>query len=1009
MKPQILTKCLYTYLFVSFNSTFSYSQPVFNSTHFGGAQNEKVVKVEELYDKIIVIGNFTGSITIGSTTLNSNGGIDSYLAVFSKNTPPYALLWIQHIGGSGDDILYDFTTEAWGTPSSYSPRINLCGSFENNLSVWSVLKTIHFVSMGGKDGLILSFDLQLGGIVDGTSVGGSGNDELLAIEQENTLLYVLGTPKAITCVGYFENTILINGFPLASVGQKDILVITYVLGALSTPGATFTLLEFSGFGGSLDDVATAITYLDGQLFIPSNSSTYCVAGYFESSLLTIGSVQLTNQSLKDVFLFTYNLSPNPGIVADVKSFGGTGNENVFDICIGNKNGNIFSDVSVYGIGFTESNLLTDEVGNLYSIGNNGFEDILWFKFDISAGTLGHQISNVFIKSYGGNGHDFGYGLSSFNRSDNHLKWSSGAFGSIYMIPVNKLPVIYGSGSFENSMSLSSISLSSSNAEDAFWFGYDPAINDFTCAYSVGGSGYNDGTSIVWDNSSGNAYLTGNFPNNINIGSQSYSSYGQTDCYIAKVGCCELPDGFLNGKSHGDNGFDGITDICIDNAGNIFATGQFSSSIVFYNSSGNVTLTGTTGGFDGFIAKFNSNYECIWATSFSSASSGSVVSPQGIAIDINGNIVITGFYTGSITINATTYISSNSSGVYFENIFTLSYSPTFASVSWVNIFSGLENDRSLAVSIDPSNNIIYIAGWFKGSLTVGGTTYNSAGKNDLFYAKISSSGTLAWIYTAGSAEYDAIHGLTINQTTNKLYLTGSINFIGSNFTYAATSLNQLSWSNGEELFIACHNLLTGALVWIKRGGGSLGTSLNSLGVAVDNSGNSYITGYITSQCCSPIFQFEGSSITHNIFGANLFYAKFNVSGNNDFAVIDGTSYNGMTRGEGISVKDNRISIVGTFQASSISLGGITLNRNGTTLNDDLFLINASANSGSIKCALSGGGAGNDFSKAIEVDNLDKVIVGGSFENSASFGLINLNSSGFPPSDDAFLLDLYCCGD
>jgi hypothetical protein len=56
---------------------------------------------------------------------------------------------------------------------------------------------------------------------------------------------------------------------------------------------------------------------------------------------------------------------------------------------------------------------------------------------------------------------------------------------------------------------------------------------------------------------------------------------------------------------------------------------------------------------------------------------------------------------------------------------------------------------LAVSVDKSGNIL-LAGAFRGSITLGGTTLTSAGEEDAFIAKLSPTGQVMWAQKFGDA-------------------------------------------------------------------------------------------------------------------------------------------------------------------------------------------------------------------------------------------------------------------
>ncbi|MDT9191196.1 MAG: hypothetical protein P5681_26120, partial [Limnospira sp. PMC 894.15] len=142
-------------------------------------------------------------------------------------------------------------------------------------------------------------------------------------------------------------------------------------------------------------------------------------------------------------------------------------------------------------------------------------------------------------------------------------------------------------------------LVSAGWEDAYIakFNRDGAL---VWAQSIGESYWNRGNGIAVDDA-GNVYATGGFSGSIDIngdGTADLVSAGRTDAYIAKFN----RDGTLVwaqsiGESYGNPGHG----IAVDDAGNIYATGGFSSRIDI-NGDGTADLV-STGSVGTYIIKF----------------------------------------------------------------------------------------------------------------------------------------------------------------------------------------------------------------------------------------------------------------------------------------------------------------------------------------------------------------------------------------------------------------------
>ena len=123
------------------------------------------------------------------------------------------------------------------------------------------------------------------------------------------------------------------------------------------------------------------------------------------------------------------------------------------------------------------------------------------------------------------------------------------------------------------------------------------------ATKAGGTSSDYGRSIAVDGS-GNSYVTGYFAGTAIFGSTSLTSSGGEDIYIAKL---DANANFLWAKkAGGTNGDNGIS-IAVDGSGNSYVTGYFQGTATFGSSS----LT-SSGGFEIFIAKLDSNGSFLWA-------------------------------------------------------------------------------------------------------------------------------------------------------------------------------------------------------------------------------------------------------------------------------------------------------------------------------------------------------------------------------------------------------------
>src|SRR4030095_11395856 len=99
---------------------------------------------------------------------------------------------------------------------------------------------------------------------------------------------------------------------------------------------------------------------------------------------------------------------------------------------------------------------------------------------------------------------------------------------------------------------------------------------------------------------------------------------------------------------GGTGLDVIRGIDIDNASNVYITGDFNGTNIDFDPSPSTALLSSNGSSDIFVAKYNSSGQYIWA--LNAGSSGGEIS-WDVATD-NNSLYITGGFTGIADFNPT---------------------------------------------------------------------------------------------------------------------------------------------------------------------------------------------------------------------------------------------------------------------------------------------------------------------------------------------------------------------
>lgn len=192
-------------------------------------------------------------------------------------------------------------------------------------------------------------------------------------------------------------------------------------------------------------------------------------------------------------------------------------------------------------------------------------------------------------------------------------------------------------------------------------------------------------------------------------------------------------------------------ICLDQQGNIYITGGFTSDAIdfdpgpsqhFIYGPGNCYY-GSSHSY--FLAKFNNNGNFIWVRNSGSCHGsgfcGSDVSGRAVTVDHSGNVLVSGYFSYDLSFGSDT-IFANACGT---DIFVAKFNN-----NGVNIFAfGIGSSSSSAtietadaIKVDPQNNI-YITGNIFGAVDFDPSPDTVLFEGSLYLAKYSPSGNFIW--------------------------------------------------------------------------------------------------------------------------------------------------------------------------------------------------------------------------------------------------------------------------
>lgn len=300
----------------------------------------------------------------------------------------------------------------------------------------------------------------------------------------------------------------------------------------------------------------------------------------------------------------------------------------------------------------------------------------------------------------------------------------------------------------------------------------------TSQYGVSGTTANSATAVTVTSSS-NVVVTGHV-----YGGQYHYSYA-TVAYSSR-GVPLWTNSYNGGSPVQLDAY--ATAIAADGNGNVFVTG--------YSINGSPL---SSSGFDYTTIKYSGAGVPLWTNSYNGVEKANDYA-RAIAVDRNGNVFVTGY-------------SSNSNSNY--DYATVAYSNAGMPL-WTNRYDGAVsgNDYARAIAVDHSGNVF-----------VTGYSTNNSGY-DYVTVAYSNIGVPLWTnrYDGPASGNDYAVAIGVDGSGN-VFVTGYSTNGSSIYDYAT-----VAYSNG------------GVPLWTNRYGGPTGSYNTATALAVDGSGNVFVTGY-----------------------------------------------------------------------------------------------------------------------------------------------------------------------
>ena len=349
------------------------------------------------------------------------------------------------------------------------------------------------------------------------------------------------------------------------------------------------------------------------------------------------------------------------------------------------------------------------------------------------------------------------------------------------------------------------------------------------------SGDSDLAQGVAVDSSGNMYVTGytgslNFPTAGAI--QSFGG-GAFDAFITKLNATgsTLVYSTYFGGNKDDLGYG----IAVDSFGNAYVTGQTSSTD--FPTANALQPAYGAGTQDAFIAKLDATGSVLTYSTYLGGNSDDAA--QGIAVDGSGSAYVTGWTNSANFPTANPFQPTYAGGP--RDAFVTKVNAAGSALTYSTYLGDSGFEMAWGIAVDSLGNA-YLVGETNSTNfpTSNPLQPHNGGGSDAFVSKLNATGSALTYstYLGGSGE-EFGQGIAVDSSGNAA-VTG---YTDSTDFPMVNALQSTYAEGGDDIFIAKVNAVGSALVYSTYLGGSGDDTSN--GIAMDASGNAYVTGKTTS--------------------------------------------------------------------------------------------------------------------------------------------------------------------
>ncbi|MDX1350046.1 MAG: T9SS type A sorting domain-containing protein [Putridiphycobacter sp.] len=349
--------------------------------------------------------------------------------------------------------------------------------------------------------------------------------------------------------------------------------------------------------------------------------------------------------------------------------------------------------------------------------------------------------------------------------------------------------------------------------------------------------------------------------------------GSRDVFLTKVDTAGNYEWVVTDGGAGNDFAEGVA---VDEFDNIYVVGTTSDS-AYYGNIG--ILSDPSGSGAVLVAKYDSNGNIIWAKSYDGDGWDFAME---VECDKNGYIYVAGYQSGNFVYDVGDTLFDSG---YF--IMKLDYNGNVQYCKGPS--NAATNSYSVINSMELHQGNLYFGGRVKSSVNFDSHAIVAPTWDDMFFAKMDTTGVIDWVRSAGGIYYTDCQDIVVKD--NSIYVagsySGSANFAGISVVSAYTGTGGQAAFNGRDAYIAKYNSDGTVCSWVVDEK-SLLLDVN-YNILIDKANNIVVTGAYAED---------------NIYSSNASEGDLKVKAYDTNGVFQWELFpTGTYKGEGIIMKED----------------------------------------------------------------------------------------------------------